>query len=134
MRDDIIINKIEIIKRSIQRVEEEYQNTPQNLENFTKQDAIILNVQRVCEACIAMAFHCIKVNKWELPQESREGFKILEIHGAITSELSLSLQKMVEFRNIAVHNYQKLDRSIIQYVIECTLYDALKFSYVLLER
>ena len=50
MKDDIIINKIETIKKCIKRVNEEYENDSLNLKNCTKQDSIILNIQRLCEA------------------------------------------------------------------------------------
>lgn len=46
MNDDVIINKITVIERCIKRINEEYANDPENLKNYTKQDSIILNIQR----------------------------------------------------------------------------------------
>lgn len=46
MQNDIIINKTAIIERCIYRINEEYNNDPANLKNYTKQDSIILNIQR----------------------------------------------------------------------------------------
>ncbi len=43
---DVILNKIESIKRCIRRIREEYNNLEENLHNFTKQDSIVLNLQR----------------------------------------------------------------------------------------
>ena len=57
MENDVIYNKIETIERCITRIHEEYENNPENLKNYTKQDSIILNIQRVCEACIDLAMH-----------------------------------------------------------------------------
>ena len=62
MKDDIIINKIETIKKCIKRVNEEYENDSLNLKNCTKQDSIILNIQRLCEAGIDLATHVIRIN------------------------------------------------------------------------
>ena len=52
MKNDVILNKISVIERCIKRIHEEYENNPKNLENYTKQDSIILNLQRACEASI----------------------------------------------------------------------------------
>ena len=52
MPDDILLNKGQIIRRCIARVREEYAADPANLENPTKQDSIVSNVQRACEAAI----------------------------------------------------------------------------------
>ena len=53
MIDDVILNKAEIIERCWQRIKEEYGNNTDNLRtNQTKQDAIILNLERACQACI----------------------------------------------------------------------------------
>lgn len=60
MKNDVILNKIRIIERCLKRINEEYANTPLNLENFTKQDSIILNIQRACEAAIDLGMHVVE--------------------------------------------------------------------------
>jgi len=40
-------------------------------------------------------------------------FQLLADNKQIPQELALSLQKMVGFRNIAVHNYQELDQAVL---------------------
>jgi uncharacterized protein YutE (UPF0331/DUF86 family) len=55
--DDILINKHQIIKRCVKRINEEYDENPDNLKNLTKQDSIILNIQRLAEAAIDIAMH-----------------------------------------------------------------------------
>lgn len=64
MGNDVVYNKCAIIERCIQRIHEEYENDYHNLENFTKQDSIILNIQRGCEAALDLAMHIIAENKW----------------------------------------------------------------------
>ncbi len=48
---DIVLNKINTIERCLMRIQEEYENNPENLKNFTKQDSIIFSV-RVRQALI----------------------------------------------------------------------------------
>ena len=47
--NDIILNKITTIERCLNRIHEVYEGNPENLSDFTKQDSIILNIQRACE-------------------------------------------------------------------------------------
>jgi uncharacterized protein YutE (UPF0331/DUF86 family) len=68
------------------------------LKNFTKQDSIILNIQRACEASIDLAMHVVAERRLGLPQTSR----VIEAEGIIPSALARKMQAMVGFRNIAV--------------------------------
>ena len=55
MSDDVLLNKASIIERCLKRIDEEYQDSPGNLtDNIERQDSIILNLQRACEASIDM--------------------------------------------------------------------------------
>ncbi|MBI2320124.1 MAG: DUF86 domain-containing protein [Betaproteobacteria bacterium] len=110
MADDVLLNKAAIIERCLRRIGEEYQGHEPELDaNFTRQDAIILNLLRACEASIDAAMHIVRQRRLGLPQESREAFRLLEGAGLLTEELSGDMQKMVGFRNIAVHDYRKIN-------------------------
>lgn len=127
--DDVILNKAANIERCIERVREEYQGFEQELlTNFTKQDAILMNIQRACEAAIDMATHVARIRKLGVPQGSRDSFALLEKTGLIDSSSSKKLQSMVGFRNIAVHNYTQLDFKIVEAIINERLNDVLAFS------
>lgn len=123
MGNDIIINKIEIIERCLERIKEVYDNNPNNLRDFTLQDSIILNLQRGIEATIDIAMNIVSENKLGIPQSSRDAFELLQDNGIISEELMHKMNNMIGFRNIAVHNYQKLDIEILQNIIEFHLND-----------
>lgn len=124
MADDVLLNKSAIIERCLKRIGEEYQGHEHELEiNFTRQDAIILNVLRACEASIDAAMHVIRQRRLGLPQESRDAFRLLEEAGLLTKELSNEMQKMVGFRNIAVHDYRKLSLQILRSILDNRLGD-----------
>lgn len=74
MKDDIILNKISIIERCIKRIHQEYDGNPSNLNDRTKQDSVILNLQRACEASIKLAIHVVSVNRLGLPKNMRMPF------------------------------------------------------------
>lgn len=132
--DDVIINKAAIIERCIRRVREEYADTPENLtSNLTRQDSIILNIQRACEASIDLAMHLVRIYKLGIPQESREAFSLLANAGKISPDLAQALQRMVGFRNVAVHNYQQLNLQIVQAIVTQRLGDLLIFTELALK-
>lgn len=126
--DDIIANKIQVIERCLKRIDEEYEQNPKNLLNYTKQDSIILNLQRSIEAAIDIAMHLCAVFKFGVPQSSREAFDLLEEKKVVSKELAKRLKAMVGFRNIAVHDYQAINLEILKNIIEKDLSDFLEFK------
>jgi uncharacterized protein YutE (UPF0331/DUF86 family) len=135
MADDVLLNKAEAIERAVRRVREEHAGDDRRLrEDPTRQDAILLNLQRACESSIDAAMHLVRVHRLGVPQESREAFDLLERAGLIPSALADRLRKMVGFRKIAIHDYQKLNLDIVARIIAEHLDDFLAFTTTLLRR
>ena len=133
MGDDVLLNKAAAIERAVRRVREEYAGDPRNLiENPTRQDAIILNLQRACESSIDAAMHLVRVRRLGVPQETRDAFVLLEQAGLLDPHLADRLKKMVGFRNVAIHDYQKLNLEIVRRIVVEHLDDFLAFTQVLL--
>lgn len=134
MVSDVLMNKVAIIERCLRRIAFEYQGHQDELEsNFTRQDAIILNLQRACEASIDAAMHLVRVRKLGVPQDSREAFDLLREANIISPLLCDRLKAMVGFRNIAVHDYRKLNMEIIKSILETRLDDFHTFGETLLQ-
>lgn len=128
MNKDIVLNKSAIIERCIARVHEEYEGREENLENYTKQDSIILNIQRAIEASIDLAMHIVSENAMGIPQNTRDAFELLYKNDLIDLELKNRLKAMIGFRNIAVHEYQSLDLEIVKNIINKNLADIIEFK------
>ena len=128
----VILNKFETIEKCINRINEEYQNNPENLNDYRKMDMIVLNLQRACEAVLYLAVYIVSTRKLGLPQTKREAFILLEENNIIDSKMSKNMQGMVGFRNIAVHDYKEIDEEILKDVIENHLNDLLDFARILL--
>ena len=128
----VILNKFETIEKCINRINEEYQNNPENLDDYRKMDMIVLNLQRACEAVLDLAVYIVSTRKLGLPQTKREAFILLEENNIIDSKISKNMQGMVGFRNIAVHDYKEIDEEILKDVIENHLNDLLDFARILL--
>lgn len=124
----MILNKAAIIERCIERIREEYDANPENLDDHTKQDSIILNIQRSCEASIDLAMYLVAEYKLGLPQTSREAFDLLFEDGVIDKTLSEKMKAMVGFRNIAVHDYKRVNLVVVQQIVEINVEDFLSFK------
>lgn len=113
--DDVLLNKAAIIERCIRRIKVEYASSP-DLDNQTHVDALTLNIERACQAAIDMAMHLVATGHLGVPQSSSEAFELLERESIISSPLCRSLRAMTGFRNVAIHEYQKLDLDILHYI------------------
>lgn len=129
MADDVILNKAASIERCLQRIEEEYAGNEQNLVgNQTKQDAIVLNLQRACETAIDLAMYVVSQRKLGVPQDSRDAFSLLQTAGILSADLAQRMQRMVGFRNVAVHEYTRLNLDVVHAIISKQLDDFRTFS------
>lgn len=125
----VAAKKIAAIARCIEPARAEYALAGDKFkQDFTRQDAAVLNVTRVCEAAIDLANTLIRTRRLGVPGDTRESFALLERGGLIPADLSRRLQGMVGFRNIAVHQYQDLDLNVVESVIRKGLDDLLTLA------
>ena len=129
----VIINKLESIERCINRIREEYEGNPENLEDYRRNDAIVLNLQRACESVTDIAMYVISTRKLGIPQTKKEAFDLLKSANLISDELCKNMKEMVGFRNIAIHEYKQIDEEILQDVIENHLDDLTDFARQMLK-
>ncbi len=129
MADDVLLNKAASIERGVRRAREEYDRDPASFaEDFTRQDAAILNIQRACEAALDMGQHLIRRERLGIPQSARDVFALLAAGGWVDNSLAEALKRMVGYRNIAVHEYQALQLPITVAVITRHLDEFLDYS------
>ena len=133
MKNDVVLNKISVIERCKKRIIDVYDQEPENLKDYTKQDSIILNIQRACEACIDLAMHIVAQERLGLPQTSRDAFDMLESSSIIDEEIAKRLKAMVGFRNIAVRDYQTINLTILEKIVEKHLEDFTDFTKQILK-
>lgn len=127
--DNVVINKAATIERCIRRVREVYAGDPANLtSDITRQDSIVLNLQRACEAAIDLAMHLVRKHRLGVPQDSREAFELLVKGGRLDERTAASLRGMVGFRNVAVHDYTRLNLEIVRAIVVERVNDLLGFS------
>ena len=115
--DDILLNKAAIIERCVRRMLDEARSCP-HLDDFTHVDALMLNIERACQAAIDMAMHVVAERHLGVPQSTADAFVLLERAGLVDRPLSAALCGMVGFRNVAIHQYEDIDMSVLRWIIE----------------
>ena len=113
--DDVLFSKGAIIERCIRRIHEEYLADP-SFVSLTHMDAMILNIERACQAAIDSAMHVIASQKLGIPKNSADAFTLLYRAGIIAKALTKRLKAMTGFRNIAVHQYQEIEIEILRHI------------------
>jgi uncharacterized protein YutE (UPF0331/DUF86 family) len=63
-----------------------------------------------------------------LPQESRDAFTLLQTANILPTDLATRMHRMVGFRNVAVHEYTRLNLDIVHTIISKHLDDFRAFS------
>jgi len=133
--NDVVVNKVQSIQRCVLRAREEHRAAGGSFhDDYTRQDAAILNITRACEQAIDLANHLIRSEKIGIPTDSAETFGLLVKAGILSAPLGEKLKKMVGFRNTVIHEYQAVDMHIVEAVIEKGLDDLLAFAQISLGR
>lgn len=130
---DILLQKKASVERCIKQARD-YYATPSKKsfsDDFYKQDAVVINLQRACEQCIDMANHVVRVKKLGLPTETAESFKLLRKADIIDAKLEKKLAGAVGFRNIVVHQYQEIDYKLVGEIVKKHADDLIEFTDVL---
>lgn len=133
MPDDVVINKVASLERCVERIRAVHGGSDVNIyRNLIAQESILLNLQRACEVSIDLAMHVVRKRELGVPQDSRDAFDLLQTHTLLDEPLATAMKRMVGFRNVAIHEYDKLNLDIVKSIITTRLDDVLTFGKQLL--
>ncbi|MFW5893866.1 MAG: type VII toxin-antitoxin system HepT family RNase toxin [Verrucomicrobiota bacterium] len=114
MTNDTILNKLESLRRCIERVEAK---TPDDLtellDDHDLQDIIVLNLERAVQLCVDIGLQIIGELNIPVPESMAKVFRVLAEQAVLDSKNADNLARAVGFRNTAVHAYQKIDWQIV---------------------
>lgn len=114
MDKQVITNKIESLRRCLTRVE---QRCPKNLDELLNdldaQDVLTLNLSRAVQLCVDISLHILSSSNQPVPQTLAEAFLGLVEEGIISVDTEEKMRKAVGFRNIAIHEYKKINWAIV---------------------
>lgn len=134
MGNDVILKKMESLANCIQRIETKCPESVEILKrDLDLQDIISVNLERAVQICVDIASIIIADSGFKMAESMSSTFVVLESNSVIDKDLSSKLQKAVGFRNISVHEYQKIDWAIIFEIISNHLDNFREFTQFVLK-
>lgn len=131
---DVIFEKINRIQNCLQRIYHTLDGDLNRLENYDVQDIVTLNLQRAVQLTIDLAAHVVRSRSLGMPQTLKENFSLLHQDQLISKELKNKMERMVGFRNVAVHDYESINPKILESIVQNHLKDLEDFYTVLLKK
>ena len=117
VNQDVLMEKAGNIRRCLKRIKDTTNLNPDTLRDIDKQDIFVLNLQRAVQSTIDLAAHVVADESLGWAENLRDNFQLLYQANIIPDALNKSMQSMVGFRNIAVHEYQSLKLEILQKIL-----------------
>ncbi|MEA2109034.1 MAG: DUF86 domain-containing protein [Pseudomonadota bacterium] len=118
MDKDIVLNKLESLRRCLQRVQDK---TPAScdllIDDYDLQDIIVLNLERAVQQCVDIGLHIISDQDVPVPETMARTFEALRRAGCLDDAVAERMSKAVGFRNTVVHAYQEIDWKIVYRII-----------------
>ena len=131
---DVVLAKIATIDRCLARVADVNGARRESLLPLDVEDIVVVNLQRAVQAAIDLAAHVVATEGLGLPADLGDTFTLLEKNGYVEPALAARLRKMVGFRNIAVHQYERIDPAVVDAIIRKHLSDLSELSRMVLTR
>jgi uncharacterized protein YutE (UPF0331/DUF86 family) len=127
--------QLDTIARCIERIESKRPFSEKDLkEQFDLQDIVSINLERVVQAALNIAAMIIARSSSAAPLESAQYFEVLKDMKWIDSATCERMKKAVGFRNLMVHEYEKVDWAIVYKVATIHLDDFRKFSSQIIKK
>ena len=114
MDKQLVAAKLESLRRALVRVRERTPGDAAKLAvDLDAQDIVSLNLQRAVQLCVDIAYHLAAAEDVAEPETMADAFITLGTLGMIDAPLADAMRRAVGFRNIAVHQYEKMDWQIV---------------------
>ncbi len=104
-----------------------------NYKNDWKNQRIVeRTLQIMIETCTDIANHIISDRGMRPPTTYADTFMVLLENKIMSPEMFATMEKMAKFRNVVVHQYEKVDAEIVILILKRHLNDFDKFKEVIL--
>ena len=115
--ETLVLEKLDSLQNCLRRIREKVPVTVQELEtDVDAQDILSINLERSVQLCADIAGHIIASQECKAPLTMADGFIVLARLAIISELIAKRMQKAVGMRNLLVHQYKKVDWSIVHRV------------------
>jgi uncharacterized protein YutE (UPF0331/DUF86 family) len=125
----LILRKLSALE-AYQKQISEYRSIPvdQYVKEWKSQRVIERTLQMMVETCIDIASHIIADMKFRVPDSYADIFQVLAENSILAEKLASELERMAKFRNVVVHDYDKVDEEIVIGILRNHLDDFDRFK------
>lgn len=134
MDRQLILEKLESLRRCVRRVEEKCPDQQETLfEDWDVQDILALNLTRAVQLCVDIAAHLIASSDLPAPDTMAGTFETMHQAGMLPAALTDRMRRAVGFRNVAIHNYRDIDWRIVYTICHEHMSDFKAFAQTVLD-
>ena len=125
---DLVLAKAGSVKRHIDRIKtKSVADMAIFLRDLDRQESVAFNMHLAIQNCMDIAAHIISEEGMGLPSSAGEMFFLLHENGYLSAELAERMVKAVGFRNLLVHEYEKIDLPRLHKTAEKNIDDLMLF-------
>ena len=129
---EIVENKISSVKRYLKLCQRYQKFSQQEIESsIDLRGATERYLFLLMQAAIDLAESYVSWKKFRKPTTMSEAFYILEENGIIEKKLTEKMVQMTGFRNVIVHDYDKIDYDILYDILQNGIKDVEKFLEII---
>lgn len=129
----VILRKISELETCLKQVREYSGLTLKAYQSDWKTQRIVeRTLQMAIETCADIANHIVSDRGMRAPTGYADTFHVLMENGIISEGLCSSMEKMAKFRNIIVHQYERVDAEIVVAILSRYLDDFEKYGEAIL--
>ena len=125
---DLVLAKAGSVKRHIDRIKaKSVADMAIFLRDLDRQESVAFNMHLAIQNCMDIAAHVISDGGLGVPDSAGDMFFLLHENGYLSADLAERMVKAVGFRNLLVHEYEKIDLQRLHQAAEKNVDDLLAF-------
>ena len=120
----LILRKLSALDEYLKQISEYANITLEAYAGDWKTQRIIeRTLQMMIETCLDISGHIISDEKFRMPETYADMFRILVEQSILSQSRIDAFEKMARFRNIVVHDYERIDPEIVVGILKNNLGD-----------
>ena len=125
---DLVLAKAGSVKRHIDRIKaKSVADMAIFLQDLDRQESVAFNMHLAIQNCMDIAAHVISDGGLGVPGSAGDMFFLLHENGYLSADLAERMVKAVGFRNLLVHEYEKIDLQRLHQAAEKNVDDLIEY-------
>ena len=133
-----IFEKFSLLDEYLELFQLEFYPSKTPRDKFLKDKILIGSakyyLQVSIECCLDVANHIIAAERFRVPRDYADSFKVIEEQALVPEDLGKRLQQMAKFRNRLVHLYGTIDDANVHKYINKDVKDLVEFKSIVIGR